>query len=123
MADIFTRAAEAAHEANRVLCLALGDSSQPKWEDAPQWQKDSAIVGVRLINNNPATTPEQSHESWLAQKSADGWKFGAVKNPETKEHPCFRPYSELPEGQRLKDEMFGIVVRSVLGIPLEASNG
>jgi len=95
MADIFTRAAEAAHEANRVLCLALGDSSQQKWKDAPQWQKDSAIVGVRLINNNP----------------------------ETKEHPCFRPYSELPEGQRLKDEMFGIVVRSVLGISLEVSNG
>lgn len=110
------RAAAAAHEANRVLCLALGDTSQPSWADAPDWQKSSAIRGVEMILNNPSTTPEQSHEGWLSVKAAEGWKYGPVKNPAIKEHPCFVPYSELPAEQRLKDEMFGIVVRAVLGI-------
>ena len=113
---IIDRAAYAAHEANRVLCLALGDDSQPKWADAPEWQKTSAVKGVHLIAANPSTTPEQSHQGWLDEKSATGWKYGPVKNPETKEHPCFVPYRELPENQRLKDEMFGLVVRAVLGL-------
>ena len=114
--SVIARAAKAAHEANRVLCLALGDTSQPKWEDAPEWQQSSATNGVKMILDNPATTPEQSHEGWLAEKTATGWKYGPVKNPETKEHPCFVPYGELPENQRLKDEMFGLVVRAVLAI-------
>ena len=83
-----TLAAKSAHEANRILCLALGDTSQPKWSDAPDWQKSSAIKGVEMILNNPETTPEQSHEGWLVEKAATGWKYGTVKNPETKEHPC-----------------------------------
>ena len=109
-------AARTAHEANRILCLALGDTSQPKWEDAPEWQKESAVKGVQMIVDNPATTPEQSHEGWLSVKRAEGWKYGPIKNPETKEHPCFIPYDGLPENQRLKDEMFGLVVRATLGI-------
>lgn len=109
-------AAKAAHEANRVLCLALGDTSQPKWEDAPEWQKTIARNGVIMIMKDPLTTPEQSHEGWLAEKAATGWKYGPVKNTEVKEHPCFVPYSELPKQQQLKDEMFGSVVRAALGM-------
>jgi hypothetical protein len=108
------KAAEAAHEANRILCLALGDTSQPHWADAPEWQKSSAIKGAQMIADHPDTTPEQSHEGWLAEKRATGWKYGPVKNPETKEHPCFIPYDGLPEAQRLKDDLFGLVVRAVL---------
>lgn len=113
---VVERAAKAAHEANRVLCLALGDTSQPKWEDAPDWQKKSARLGAELIQLHPETTPEQSHESWLNEKRRDrgGWKYGPVKDPEKMEHPCFLPYSQLPENQRLKDELFGIAVRAVL---------
>lgn len=111
-------AAIAAHEANRVLCQALGDDSQPTWEKAPGWQQSSAMSGVRMIAENPDATPEQSHEGWLKVKREEGWKWGAVKDPETKEHPCFVSYGELPAQQRLKDHMFGLVVRSVLGIPL-----
>lgn len=109
-------AARAAHEANRVLCLALGDTSQPKWEDAPEWQRESALKGVQMIVDDPTTTPEQSHEGWLDEKRRTGWKYGPVKNPDLKEHPCFVPYSELPESQRLKDDMFGAVVRASLGL-------
>jgi hypothetical protein len=115
MEEVTEFAARMAHEANRLLCIAQGDFSQPKWEDAPRWQKDSALAGASAINADPSTTPEQSHEGWLAQKTADGWKYGPVKDPAKKEHPCFVPYSELPESQRVKDSMFGLVVRLALG--------
>jgi hypothetical protein len=103
----------ATHMANRAYCIALGDNSQPLWEDAPDWQQSSAKNGVRAILKNPDTTPEQSHEGWLKQKTEEGWKYGAVKDPEKKEHPCFLPYAELPEAQRVKDAIFGATVRSM----------
>lgn len=96
--------ARATHEANRAYCLALGDTSQPAWEDAPEWQRSSAVNGIKgvLAGNGP----EESHQSWLAEKEAAGWKFGPVKNPDAKEHPCFVPYAELPASQKQKDHVF-----------------
>ena len=51
-----------AHNANRVYCQRIGDFSQPIWEEAPQWQKDSAIAGVKTCLEDPTITPEKSHE-------------------------------------------------------------
>lgn len=103
--------ARAAHEANRAWCVAHGDNSQPHWEEAPEWQRTSALKGVEgAIAGN---TPRQSHESWLAEKQATGWKHGPVKDPEKKEHPCFVAYDNLPPEQRAKDEVFLGVVRAV----------
>lgn len=105
-------AARAAHEVNRVYCIAIGDNSQPPWAGAPDWQRSSAINGVKgVIAGN---TPEQSHESWLAEKEATGWKYGPVKDPKKKEHPCFVPYSELPPEQQKKDLLYVTTVRAVL---------
>ena len=103
--------ARASHEANRAYCIALGDSSQSSWDDAPDWQKSSARNGVRgALDGN---TPEQSHEGWLAEKREGGWRYGPVKDPEKREHPCFVPYNELPPHQRAKDHVFVSVVRAV----------
>lgn len=106
--------ARVCHEVNRAYCAGMGDHSQVSWEDAPEWQRVSAVAGVQCIINNPSTTPEQSHEGWLAQKVVDGWSYGPVKNVENKEHPCMVPYAELPAEQRVKDYLFGAVVRSLL---------
>jgi hypothetical protein len=108
------RTARRAHEANRGYCLALGDTSQVAWEDAPQWQRDSAIKGVQFIIDNPGASPAASHENWLEEKRRDGWKYGPVKDAEAKTHPCFVPYDELPVEQRAKDYIFGAVVRASL---------
>jgi hypothetical protein len=102
--------AKICHEANRAYCEALGDASQVPWASAPEWQKSSAVNGVQFHMSNPGATPENSHESWLDQKRAEGWKFGPVKDPDKKEHPCFVPYGELPIEQRAKDYIFrGII--------------
>jgi hypothetical protein len=102
---IIEACARAAHEVNRAYCAALGDITQVSWDAAPDWQKSSArngVAGVLFDGNGP----EDSHRSWLAEKEASGWKYGPVKNPDTKEHPCMVPYDELPAEQRTKDELF-----------------
>lgn len=110
------RAARAAHEANRVLCAALGDNSQMAWEEAPEWMKESTRKGVIILIENPKVTPEEVHEYWMKHKFSEGWVYGRSKNAELKTHPCLLPYEELPAGQKLKDELFGNVVRAVLNI-------
>lgn len=108
-----TQIAQAAHELNKAYCASIGDYSQPEWKDAPEWQRESAIVGVNYHLDNPQAGPDDSHNSWLAQKEAEGWKYGPVKNPETKEHPCFVPYAQLPNEQKAKDYIFRQTVHSL----------
>ena len=102
--------AKVAHEINRAYCAALGDETQAAWEDAPEWQRASAIAGVEMHLANPDATPEQSHESWLAQKLADGWEYGEVKDVQKKQHPCCVPYEQLPPERKAKDYLFRAAV-------------
>lgn len=112
--EIVEMIAMVCHEANRAYCKAIGDDSQPAWDDAPEWQKESAIKGVSFRYSNPTATPENMHESWLEEKRNTGWKYGAVKNPEMKEHPCFIPYSDLPADQKIKDRLFSSVFDALM---------
>ncbi len=105
--------AKVAHELNKALCESQGDTSQVSWDDAPDWQKKSAINGVKMHLENPDATPEMSHENWLAEKKADGWKYGKVKDADKKEHPCFVPYQQLPESQKAKDYIFRQTIHSL----------
>ena len=108
-----TEIARVCHEVNRAYCAALGDNSQPAWEDAPDWQRGSAINGVSYTLAHPEAKPSDSHEEWLKEKTADGWRWGAVKDPVAKTHPCFLPYDLLPAKQRAKDYIFQAVVRAL----------
>lgn len=105
--------AQVAHEINKAYCESIGDNSQTDWESAPDWQKVSAIHGVDFILNNPDATPSLSHEVWFREKLDAGWSYGPVKDVEKKEHPCMVPYALLPAEQRVKDYLFGQVVRSL----------
>lgn len=98
------------HQANKALCENLGDFSQSDWSSAPDWQTKSAIKGVRFHLDNPGAGPEASHESWLKEKKEQGWKYGPVKNPEKKEHPCIVTFDELPKEQQAKDYLFKSIV-------------
>lgn len=103
------------HEANRAYCRSIGDNSQQPWSKAPEWQKVSAIKGVEFHLKNPDAKPEDSHNSWMAEKVRDGWKYGKVKNPDKKQHPCMVPYSKLPLSQRRKDALFIAVINALKG--------
>ena len=114
--------ARVAHEVNRAYCQALGDNSQPKWEDAPQWQRDSAMLGVQLHTENPNAGPQASHESWMAQMVAYGWVYGPEKWPEAKEHHCIVAFDQLPREQQTKDYIFRGVVHALAHAPTALEN-
>lgn len=106
-----TLIARIAHEVNRAYCISIGDMSQPTWDEAPAWQKSSALNGV-VAHMKQDLTPEQSHESWMEEKRAAGWRWGPFKDAEAKVHPCFTEYALLPQEQQAKDHLFKAVVDS-----------
>ena len=82
--EVVEACARAAHEVNRAYCIALGDTSQVSWDEAPDWQKSSARLGaIGVIDHGNG--PKDSHDSWLKQKEAEGWKYGPVNS--TLRHP------------------------------------
>lgn len=101
--------AKICHEVNRAYCRSIGDDSQKPWDDADQWQKDSAVKGVRFALDNDST-PERQHLEWSKEKMEQGWAYGTKKDPELKTHPCLLPYEALPEEQKTKDALFVAVV-------------
>lgn len=102
------------HEANRSWCEINGDHSQPRWEEAPQWQRDSAIAGVAFHRANPDAGDSASHDEWMRHKLADGWVYGPEKDAEAKTHPCLVPFEELPHAQQFKDRLFRTIVHASL---------
>lgn len=107
--------AQLCHEANRALCRAFGDDSQPPWSEAPDWQRASAEAGIAFARSHPSQ-PSAQHESWCASKKADGWVYGAVKDAVAKTHPCLVPYEQLPPEQKAKDHLFQAIVRTAVSL-------
>ena len=106
--------ARVTHEANRAVQVETGDPAvSPHWDDAPQWQRDSATEGVEKALDG--ATPEELHEAWCEFKRNDGWVYGDVKDADAKTHPCLVPYAELPADQRAKDTLFQAVVQALGG--------
>jgi hypothetical protein len=42
------------------------------WDEAQQWQRDSAIKGEFKLDN-PDAGHDAQHNAWMADKIADGW--------------------------------------------------
>lgn len=104
--------ARTTHEANRIIQIITSDPApSPPWDEAPDWQRDSAIEGVQKAIDG--ATPEQLHESWVEFKESDGWVYGPVKDADAKTHPCLVAYEDLPPEQRAKDDLFSVIVRAL----------
>jgi len=107
--------ANVCHQVNKAFCASIGDLSQPEWELAPEWQRNSAINGVKAhLDSGLTMLPEDSHKSWMEEKVRDGWVYGPVKDAVKKEHPCMMPYHDLPVEQRTKDYLFREVVHTLV---------
>ena len=113
MSCVIEHVAEVVHEANRAWCEVNGDHSQMKWNDAPDWQRNSAIEGVKFHLKNPDAGDSASHDNWMKQKIKEGWVYGEVKDPEKKTHPCIVPFDQLPEVQQKKDALFRAIVHAL----------
>lgn len=111
--------AAVAHEVNRAYCEALGDHSHKPWAAAPDWQRQSAVKGVRFHLANPQAGPAASHENWRRVKELNGWGYGPIKDEDRKLHPCCVPFEKLPLEQQVKDHLFRAVVHAcaLVGLP------
>lgn len=99
------------HNSIRLLQLALkNDIVSEKWENATPDQRSSSRRAVVWRLQNPNALPNEQHDQWMRDRIANGWVYGEVKDTERKTHPCLVPYEELPEGERLKDELVGVIV-------------
>lgn len=104
--------ARVVHEANRALQVEQRDPTvpvSPHWGNLDTETRASIINGVEGVLDGNG--PEESHTQWLNFKEAHGWKYGPKKDLDLKEHPCFLPYDQLPEGQKIKDQLFVAIVR------------
>jgi len=118
-ASVVLAAAEAAHEANRIYCEAIGDSSQVGWKDAEPWQRAAAVEGITAALGGAG--PEALHETWAAALRLEGWSFGKEKSAIYKTHPCLVPYGDLSAEQRGKDILYGAVARGMVAALEEAA--
>jgi hypothetical protein len=103
--------AQMCHEVNRAWCEINGDHSQVPWDQAEDWQRQSAFEGVKAALEGQ--TPEQLHESWCEMKIRDGWSYGTFKDAVKKTHPCLVPYSSLPVSQKHKGHLFRGTVKAL----------
>lgn len=104
--------AQVCHEANRALQDIQGDPapSQP-WCCTDAEIRASAVDGV--ADARRGITPRDLHENWCKFKRRHGWRYGEIKDPELKTHPCLVSYDELPEEQRVKDQLFLFIVAAL----------
>lgn len=105
--------ARVCHEVNRALCESFGDQSQKPWDDAAGWQRESAIKGVEFALTNPDAPASAQHDAWSADKIANGWVYGQIKDADAKTHPCLVPFDQLPPEQQAKDRTLKAVVRAM----------
>ena len=104
--------ARVCHEANRAWQHATGDPApSPTWDEAPDWQRDSATDGV--VQALAGADPVQLHESWCDRKRGEGWRYGPTKDPAARTHPCLVAYDQLPEEQQRKDALFAAIVAAL----------
>lgn len=102
------------HEANRELTALVKDVPvQLPWAECGADMQASAVRGVEFALANPNATPVDQHEAWAAERRAQGWVHGPVKDVEKKTHPALVPYEQLPEGTRKKDALFRAVVAAL----------
>lgn len=105
--------ARVCHEANRAWCEAHGDLSQPIWAEAEPWMVEASKSTVRYLLDHPDAPDSAIHDQWMAQKRADGWVHGPVKDAEKKTHPCLAPFEALPKEQQAKDRLMRAVVAAL----------
>ncbi|MGI4945870.1 MAG: RyR domain-containing protein [Janthinobacterium lividum] len=106
--------ARVCHEAYRGVCAAAGDTEQPAWLDAEQWQRDSMVRGVEAALARPLASARDLHNAWVLDQLSAGWTYGKTRSAEARTHPSLVPFEQLPLIERAKDYVFRAVVDAMV---------
>ena len=98
------------HNANAVL-KKLNNEKHEELADMEPARRASIKAAIKYALEND-TTPEESHNKWLEAQEKLGYKYGLSIDREKLLHPCMVPYYQLPETQRIKDDMFVSIIYS-----------
>lgn len=114
MAYTVNQIAKYCHNINRLYRISHGQPDMyGDWGKAPEKIKQSAIDGVKFRLANSEVGSEDMHQNWVKFKTEVGWTFGPELDPVKKEHPCLRPYNELPVHEQIKDALFIETVKAL----------
>lgn len=106
--------AQVAHESIKAFCDVSNELTNLRWDECPDWQKQSAIENAKFVlDNQDNITDEMMHIQWMNDKLNNGWKYASIKDEMLKTHPCLVPFDELSEYQQIKDRLFINVVLSI----------
>ena len=65
---------------------------------------------------------ENTHDVWAAERIADGWKYGPVRDDRLKTSPCLVPYSQLPESEKAYDRKTALAaIKAIIWFGYEIS--
>lgn len=108
--------AQMCHVANVVYsnaCTGLM-MQQKSWDELGIGEKKGRIEAIRKISSGEIMAPRQNHDAWMKARRAEGWVYGVTKDEDNKTHPCLVDYDELPEEQRVKDDIFFSIIFGLL---------
>jgi RyR domain len=99
------------HEVNRAYRGCISEPPGPMWEDLTLEEQLTTKRGVNFVANNIEITGKDMHDSWLEDKTNQGWRYGPVKSVIHKTHPNMVPYDQLHQTQQAKDGIFLTICR------------
>ena len=86
--------AKVVHEATRAFNETLGDFTYGPWSTTPPWYQRILVECITfLLTKNMDVN--QLHIYWSGKMVENGWKYGLLMNPKTKEHPNIKNFKEL----------------------------
>lgn len=103
-----------AYEAMRAYRAALNPrDTRVEWYRASDGVREQYCAAVALYIKEPGRDPSYQHEMWMQNKLEDGWEWGPEESEHFKQHPCLRPYEDLPVAEKRKDVLFQAIVRAL----------
>ncbi len=102
------RRAEFIYNAARLAARAAQAPIVPDaWDQRePEFREQFLEVIERQCGDNPSSSPEELHGSWMQSYLSMGWVYGEKYDRENKIHPDLVPYAELGQLERDKDAVF-----------------
>jgi hypothetical protein len=65
-----------------------------------------------------------NHDHWARKRIDEGWRYGATRNDERKEHPDLVPYDQLSEGEKEYDRKTVVeALKAIVALGYELKKG